>query len=180
MFACWLVLAAALTGGCSSLAPAQFAGSVPVFDPIAFFTGQTYSWGVFENHAGEPSHRFSTSCVGHREADGSLLLDQTFTYEGGRTQQRHWHIRRTDAHHYEATANDVIGLATGEAYGNTFYWEYTVAIEPRNPLYRVRLRQWMYLQAGGQTMMNRASINKLGVQVAQVTEYFRRGSRSVQ
>ena len=170
-----LVVSVALTGGCSSLSPSQFAHSTPAFDPVEFFTGHTRSWGVFENRSGEPSRRFSTVCDGHREADGTLLLDQIFTYEDGATQQRHWRIHRLDAHHYEATANDVVGQATGEAYGNAFHWEYTVALKPGNPLYNVRLRQWMYLQAGGQTMMNRASVNKLGLQVAQVTEFFQRG-----
>ena len=160
--------------GCASLAPRQFAGSVPTFDPVAFFTGRTRSWGVFENRAGQPSRRFSTVCDGRRAAGGALLLDQTFTYEDGTTQQRHWRIERLDAHRYVATANDVVGRAAGEAYGNAFHWEYTVALQPGNPLGNVRLRQWMYLQAGGQTMVNRASVHALGFPVAQVTEFFRR------
>ena len=169
---------AALATGCSSLAPRQFTGSGPAFDPIEFFTGRTRSWGVFENRAGEPSRRFSTVCAGYRKDGDVLLLDQLFTYEDGATQQRHWRIHRLDAHRYEATANDVVGQATGEAYGNAFHWEYTVALKPGNPLYNVRLRQWMYLQAGGQTMVNRASVNKLGLQVAQVTEFFWREAGS--
>ena len=168
-----LVLALA-SAGCNSLTPSQFASSTPHFDPAEYFTGRTSSRGVFENRAGEPSRRFTTLCDGHREADGALVLDQTFNYEDGSVQHRHWRIRRVDAHRYEATANDVAGLATGEAYGNAFHWEYTVALKPGNPLFNVRLRQWMYLQDGGQTMMNRASVNKLGIEVAQVSEFFRR------
>ncbi len=169
-----LMAMALLVSGCGSLAPERFAGSTPVFDPVDFFTGRTRSRGVFENRAGEPARRFSTVCDGRREPGGVLLLDQTFTYEDGKTQQRHWRIHRLDAHRYEAVANDVVGPAKGEAYGNAFHWEYTVALEAGNPLYNVRLRQWMYLQEGGRTMLNRASINKLGIQVAQVTEYFQR------
>ena len=164
----------AAVGGCASLAPRQFTGSAPTFDPVVFFTGRTRSWGVFENRAGQPARRFSTVCDGRREADGTLVLDQTFTYEDGKVQQRHWRIRRLDAHRYMATANDVVGTGEGEAYGNAFRWEYTVALSPGNPLGNVRLRQWMYLQVGGQTMVNRASVLKFGVLVAQVTEEFRR------
>lgn len=166
---------AAFTSGCSSLSPGQFANAAPAFEPVAFFTGRTRSWGVFENRAGEPTRRFSTVCDGRREnGNGDLLLDQTFTYDDGSTQRRHWRIRRLDAHRYEATANDVVGTGTGEAYGNAFHWEYTVALQPGNPLFNVRLKQWMYLQAGAQTMMNRATVSKLGLPVAQVTEFFRR------
>ena len=79
-----------------------------------------------------------------------------------------------DAHRFEATANDVVGTASGEAYGNAFHWEYTVALKPGNPLFDVRLRQWMYLQADGRTVLNRGSVNSFGVEVAQVAESFRR------
>ncbi len=68
----------------------------------------------------------------------------------------------------------MVGQATGEAHGNAFHWAYTVALQPGNPLGNVRLRQWMYLQADGQTMVNRASVSSFGVRVAQVTEFFRR------
>ena len=159
--------------GCASVPPEHFAGTKPAFDPVAYFTGHTHSWGVFENRAGEPSRSFTTDCVGRTEG-GALRLDQTFTYEDGRTQERHWTIHRMDAHRYEATANDVVGMGMGEAYGNAFHWEYTVALKPGNPLYDVRLRQWMYLQADGRTVLNRGSVNKFGVEVAQVAETFRR------
>lgn len=168
-----LLLSLAITG-CASLPPQDFAYSGPPFDPLAFFTGHVRSWGVFENRAGQPTRRFTTESTGRLQGD-TLVLDQEFTYDGDRHQTRHWRIRRVDVHHFEATANDVVGKATGEAYGNAFRWEYTVALKPGNPLYDVRLKQWMYLQAGSRTMVNRATIRKLGVEVAQVTEFFRRG-----
>ena len=164
-----------LGAGCSSLAPEHFAGTRPVFDPVVFFTGRTHSWGVFENRGGDPTRRFTTTATGHREGD-TLVLDQEFIYEDGHRQQRRWQIRHTDACHIEATASDVVGTATGEAEGNAFRWEYTVALQPGNPLYNVHLKQWMYLQAGGRTLLNRATITKFGVEVAQVTEFFQRES----
>ena len=163
-----------LLAGCSSIAPTEFDGSKPTFDPIVFFTGKTRSWGIFESRSGDPSRRFTTSCVGHMEG-GALVLDQEFVYDDGQHQHRHWRIHRTDAHHLEAIANDVVGKGTGEFYGNAFRWEYTVALKPGNPLYNVHLKQWMYLQPDGRTMLNRASVTKLGVEVAQVTEQFRHG-----
>ena len=175
MRACSLavVLLAWALAGCASVPPEHFAGTKPAFDPVAYFTGHTRSWGVFENRAGEPSRSFTTDCVGRAEG-GTLRLDQTFTYEDGRTQERHWTIHRVDAHRYEAMANDVVGTGMGEAYGNAFHWEYTVALKPGNPLYNVRLRQWMYLQADGRTVLNHATVNKLGVEIAQVAESFQR------
>ena len=163
---------AALTA-CGSLRVEQFAGGTPEFDPLAYFTGKTHSWGVFENRSGQPSRRFQTNCVGRLE-NGVLLLDQDFVYDNGQHQQRHWQIRRLDVHRYTATANDVVGTGTGEAYGNAFRWEYTVALKPGNPLFNVRLKQWMYLQPGGRTMLNRGTVRALGVEVAQIAEEFQR------
>ena len=159
--------------GCSSLKPRSFAGGTPRFEPERFFEGRTLSSGVFETPAGEPRRRFTSVAYGHREGQ-ALVLDQTFTYDNGEIQKRHWRFRRTGQHRYEATANDVVGTAQGEAYGNAFVFEYTVALKPGNPLENVHLRQWMYLQAGGETMVNRAAITKLGLRLAMVTEYFRR------
>lgn len=173
MRVCALVLLAWALAGCASVPPEHFAGTRPAFDPVVYFTGHTHSWGVFENRAGNPSRSFTTDCVGTLDG-GALRLDQTFTYEDGSKQQRHWRIRRVDAHRFEATANDVVGTGTGEAYGNAFHWEYTVALKPGNPLYNVRLRQWMYLQADGRTVLNRGTVNKTGVVIAQVSESFQR------
>jgi hypothetical protein len=57
--------------------------------------------------------------------------------------------------------------------------EYTLALRPGNPLANVRFKLWMYLQADGETMINRVTISKLGVIVAQTTEHFHRGSGPV-
>ena len=164
-----------LLAGCSHMQTRDFSGVAPQFDPITFYTGHTQSFGVFEDRTGaNPTRWFTTDCLGHREKDGALILDQTFTYRDGSTQQRHWRIQRLDAHRYEATANDVVGTGHGEAYGNTFHWEYTVALKPGNPLFNVRLEQWMYLQPDGRTMLNRGTVSKLGITVAQIAEEFRK------
>ena len=48
---------------------------------------------------------------------------------------------------------------------------------PPNPLARVQMTQWMYLQPDGRTMINRDSIRKAGVILAYATEEFRKESR---
>lgn len=158
---------------CRSLAPARFAAALPEFQPDRFFEGTTHSWGVMETPSGAPTRRFTTIMEGVRTGD-TLVLTQHFRFDDGRTEERIWHVRRLDAHRYEGTAADVIGTARGQAYGNAFRWDYTLALSP-SIFSRVRVRQWMYLQEGGETMVNRVAISKLGVQVGQTTEYFRRG-----
>ena len=65
----------------------------------------------------------------------------------------------------------------GEAHGNAFTWSFTAIVDPANPLARVNMTQWMYLQPDGRTMINRDSIRKAGVILAYATEEFRKESR---
>jgi hypothetical protein len=171
-FVAWLLLLPA--GACSEpLAPDSFARVEPRLEPDRFFEGRTRSRGVVEDRAGEPHRRFTTEAVGRR--DGAVLvLTQDLTFEDAETQRRDWRLRRTDAHHYEATANVVVGVASGEAHGNAFRWRYTLALEPGAAVATVDLRHWMYLQEDGATLVNRVAITKLGFVVGQVTEYFQR------
>ncbi|MGI8740514.1 MAG: DUF3833 family protein [Gammaproteobacteria bacterium] len=163
---------------CGGMEPRDFANATPRFHPEKFFSGSTHSWGVIEDRSANPTSRFRTETHGRRDR-GALLIDQRFYFEDGRTQRRTWRLRRIDAHHYEATANDVVGVATGEAHGNAFRWEYTLRLNANNPLSNVRLKHWMYLLDGGVTMLNRVTVSKLGFIVAEVTEYCRRGARPV-
>jgi len=173
-----LFLSLLLLAGCSSLPPAHFAGAEPRFDPLQYFDGPTRSWGVMESRGGNPKSRFQTVMQGRREGE-VLVITQDFTFEDGRKQQRIWRIRRIDEHRYEATAPDVVGVAPGEAYGNTFHWEYTLAVSPHNPFTHVGMHHWMYLQADGTTMINRVIITKLGIVIAETTEHFHRGTGPV-
>jgi Protein of unknown function (DUF3833) len=167
-----------LAAGCRTMRPESFAGAEPRFEPEKFFEGPTRSWGVIESRSGRPKSRFRTEMMGRREGS-DLVITQDFTFEDGHKQQRVWRVRRIDDHRYEATANDVVGVSHGLAYGNTFHWEYTVALRPGNPLANVRFKLWMYLQADGETMINKVTISKLGVIVARTTEHFHRGSGPV-
>lgn len=169
-----------LVTGCHTLKPESFAGGEPRFEPDKYFEGATRSWGVTESRSGRPRSRFRTEMMGRREGNaGDLVITQDFHFEDGRTQQRVWHIRRAGEHRYEARANDVVGVGIGYAFGNTFHWEYTLALRPGNPLANVHMEHWMYLQADGETMINRVLIRKLGVIVAETTEHFHRGSGPV-
>lgn len=125
-----------------------------------------------ENRCGAPIRRVTTQTTGHWEGD-TLELEQDLQIDG-RQEHRSWRIRKLDAHHYEATANDLVGTARGEAYGNVFHWSFTLALSPGNSLANIGMSQWMYLQPDGRTLLNHSTIRKLGFVVAQVTEQFRR------
>jgi hypothetical protein len=173
----FLLAVAICSAGCRSLAVSSFRTATPVFEPDRFFEGPVHSWGVTERRSGNPVSSFKTETNGVRDG-ADLVLTQHFFFGNGNTHQRIWHIHRVDDHRYEATADDVVGVGRGEAYGNAFHWEYTLATRPGNPLLNVRMKHWMYLQTDG-SMVNRVQVTKLGVILEQITEYFRRGSEPV-
>jgi hypothetical protein len=173
-----LIACCLLAAGCRTMKPESFAGAEPRFEPEKFFEGPTRSWGVIESRSGRPKSRFRTEMMGRREGN-ELVITQDFTFEDGHQQQRVWRVRRIDDHRYDATANDVVGVSHGLAYGNTFHWEYTVALRRGNPLANLRFKLWMYLQADGETMINKVTVTKLGVILARTTEHFHRGTGPV-
>ena len=158
--------------GCGTLKPAGFEGSTARFEPDEYFMGRVRSWGVYENRNGEPRSRFTTESTGAREAQGFMTIKQMFTHEDGRKQDRVWRVHRLDDHHYEGTANDVVGTAKGVAYGNAFRWTYTIALKPGNPFSHVHLKQWMYLPEGSPRMFTRVIVKKFGFTIGEVTESF--------
>jgi len=167
---CSLGLAALLAlAGCSKPMPIEgFAGTAPAFDPVVFWTGHTHSWGVVENRGGAPTEIVQTDCVGEAEGADGLHMRQTLTEGDGTVAHRDWHLRRMAPGRFEATANDMVGVAHGQAAGRVFHWDWVW-----NKAGGLAMQQWMYLMPDG-TMMNRTVVTKLGVTVAQVSEQFSR------
>ena len=167
-------LALLALSGCDNAKPVgAFAGTTPPFDPVTFWTGHTHSWGVVENRIGGPTETVATDCIGTPEGTDGLHMVQTLTLGDGTTTHRDWHLWRTGPHSFSATANDMVGEAHGTAAGRVFHWRWVLALSPGNPLKNVLMDQWMYLYPGN-TMMNRTTITKLGITVAQVSEQFSR------
>jgi hypothetical protein len=167
----WAAVGAAMSlNGCATMQPHDFAKSETHFELDRYFTGHTRSWGVFENRGGAPRRFFTADSVGKRDAGGDLVLSQHFVFSDGKKQVRIWRIRRVDATHWEATANDMVGLARGEGTGNAFYWEYNIKVDAKNPLSVVHIRQWIYQPDGTDTVMTRLVITKMGLPVFEVTE----------
>jgi hypothetical protein len=143
----------------------------PAFDPVVFFDGHTMSWGVIENRSGAPTESIVTDSHGWINAARQLRMVQHLSFQDGKTQERDWTLWRTGPDRFEATANDMVGSATGETDGRMFHWEWVLARSPGNPLMNVTMSQWMYGLEDGSAMI-RTTISKFGVIVAEVTERF--------
>jgi hypothetical protein len=167
----FIALVAMGLGGCASAPIESFNNTRPLLDPEKYFAGKTHSWAMVETPSGEPKETLTTRTVGH--LDGTTLhFEQDIVFAHGRTEHRSWLVRRLDAHDYSATGTGIIGTAHGVAYGNMFHLDFALDAVPGNPLAHVHMSQWMYLQTDGVTLMNRDTVTKGGVILAEASEVF--------
>ena len=65
------------------------------------------------------------------------------------------------------------GFAEGQVNGNAFNWKYKVDLKVDGSTWNVCFDDWMYLM-DEDTLINRSSMTKFGVEWGQVTLFFRR------
>ena len=149
--------------GCVGTHPgARDAGAGPAFSPIAFFAGDTVGEGILK--IAFSSVRI-VHVVGHGDvdADGALTLVQRVR-EGAKPERRRtWHIRPIGGDRYTGTLSDAAGPVSVIAHGAVVRIAYVAKGG-------FAVRQWLFLQPGGQVALNRLSVHKLGVRIAALRE----------
>lgn len=169
------IIAAIVIGvaGCGSEPISSFKDGRPLFEPEKYFAGETHSWGIIETPFGKPKETLRTRTAGRW--DGRILhFEQDIVFQGGKTEHRSWLVRRLDEHRYSATGTGIIGTARGEAWGNVFHLDFTLDALPGDPLGHVHMSQWMYLQEDGAAVVNRDTLTKAGLIIAEITEQFQK------
>jgi hypothetical protein len=156
--------------GCGSMQPEDFANSQPRLVLEEYFSGKTRAWGTFEDRFGNLRRQFVVDITGTWDGH-ELILDEDFRYADGEIGERVWHITKLDAHRYEGRAADVVGTATGVAYGNALNWRYDLDLKVGDGTWRVSFDDWMFLQPDG-VLINRARVRKWGFEIGEVTIVF--------
>lgn len=157
---------------CGSIDVEHYAGQQPPLELQQYFNGRVEADGMFQKRSGEVIKRFHVTmdCSWQGEVG---TLDEHFRYSDGSTQRRVWTVRRTAPHRYVGTAADVDGEAIGVESGNALRWRYTMRLPVDGREYHVQFDDWMYL-LDQNTLLNRASMSKFGVELGQVTLSFRK------
>jgi hypothetical protein len=168
----FIMSAGLLCGGCAGISPPHYAGETPVLDLRQYFNGNLEAWGMFQNRKGEVVKRFQVKMKGTWK-DNTGILEEDFVYADGTRQRRVWTLTKLDEHHYTGTADDVVGVAHGEAQGNALQWRYTLALPVNGKVYHVQFNDWMFL-TDPEHMINRAVMSKWGIRLGEVTLGFRR------
>jgi hypothetical protein len=148
----------------------EFKNTTPCLVLEEYFAGETQAWGIFEDRFGKLRRQFTVDING--KWNGRILvLDERFVYRDGEKDRRVWTIEKIDKNHYQGRADDVIGVATGDAKGNALNWRYDMDLKVRDLKLRVHFDDWMFLQADN-VLVNRARVTKWGIELGQVTLFF--------
>lgn len=170
---CLVFLTALLLAGCTSVKVQDFRAERPVLDLRQYFDRTVDAWGIVRNRDGSVSQRFHVVIEPTWNGDTGTL-DERFTYADGKTQRRVWTLRKT-GDRYAGTAADVVGEAMGEAAGNAFRFVYVLDFPYGDTTVHLNVDDWMYLMDEN-VLLNRSSITKFGVEVAQVFISFHKRS----
>lgn len=166
----FILAASLLVMGCADMDIKSFADTEPRFVLEDYFQGRTRAWGIFEDRFGNLRRQFAVDIEGTWDG-GALVLDERFDYADGERDRRVWRVRKTGPHVYEGTADDVVGSAKGESYGNALRWRYDIDLRIGEDKLRVHFDDWMFLQTGG-VLVNRARVSKWGIGIGEVTLFF--------
>ena len=159
-----------LVAGCASPIPADYATQTPVLDLRRYFDGSLTAHGIFTDRSGKVVKRFTVALKGTwNGAQG--VLEEDFVYSDGETQRRVWRLTDLGGGRWEGRADDVVGVAQGQASGNALNWRYTLALPVDGTVWEVQFDDWMFL-VDQKVMLNRARMSKFGVTLGEVTLSF--------
>jgi hypothetical protein len=162
---------AALLAACASApTPADYARETPRLDLRTYFNGPLTAHGLFTDRSGKVVRRFTVRMTGTWSGNEGVL-DEDFTYSDGKKERRVWRLTDLGGGRYSGRADDVVGVATGEAAGNALNWRYTLALNVDGRVIEVQFDDWMYLM-DERVMLNKAAMSKFGVHLGEVTLAF--------
>ncbi|MBK5540365.1 DUF3833 domain-containing protein [Pseudomonas sp. TH05] len=174
MWKTWILLLGLGAGlaGCGGIDVTHYREQTPPLELRQFFSGRVEAWGLFQKRSGEVIKRFHVVIDSHSEGD-TFVMHEDFTYSDGTRQTRIWTLHPDGPGIWRGTAGDVVGEALGEVSGNTLRWRYVLNLPVDGKTYQVHFDDWMYL-LDENTLANRSYMTKFGVELGQVTLFFRR------
>ena len=158
--------------GCSAMKIEDFANTNPEFKLMEFFEGNVKAWGIVEDRFGNIRRQFKVDMKGTIEND-ILTLEEDFEYADGEIDKRIWKFSKLDEKTYKGLANDIIGEAIAKEQGNAFNMKYKMDLDLGFGELRVNFNDWMF-RIDESTIINKATINKFGLNIATVTLFFRK------
>ena len=161
-----------LLAGCSNndMKPIDFKDQKPRLIIEEYLSGNVKAYGILQNRSGKVTRQFTADLNGTWDGK-KLVLDEKFNWSDGEVQTRQWQINKIDEHHYEGTAEDVVGTAKGYSYGPAFKFEYVLLVPVKGKEIKITFDDWIFMQ-DEKVAINRAIMTKFGFKVAELTVSF--------
>lgn len=161
-----LVAAKTLLFGFRSQSPEDYAGTTPKFSLKENLSGRIISEGLIYGPNGKMTNSFVAEMVGEWDGDTGTLTEH-FTYSNGKVHDRKWYLKIGSGNTFTATADDIVGEATGIVSGSTVMMHYQIVLPPDAGGHTLTATDWLYLTDNG-TIMNKSEMRKFGVKVAEL------------
>ena len=146
----------------SALLACTAAAPVPLFDPLAFFTGPTTGVGSLKVMM-KPSVPIHITNEGQPDGKGGIVLRQTIREGDKPARQNRWTLRPTSATTLTGTASNSPGPVRGTMRGNRLMLNYAMNGG-------MKAEQVLTLQPGGERVVSKMAIKRFGMTVARVEE----------
>jgi hypothetical protein len=164
-----MMFLSACTGGIKG---SSYLADEPKLDLKQYFSGNIDAWGIVQDRSGNVIKRFDVKMLGVWK-DNEGTLEEFFQYSDGTTQTRIWKIKQIGKDEYEGFADDILGKATGRAFGNAVNWSYSMDLPVDGTTYRIKFDDWMWLMKDG-VLINRSYMKKFGVTVGEITIFMKK------
>ena len=163
-----LLALAALRPGFSfrSQRPEDYGGKAPAFDIRKHLSGALLCEGLFYGPRGRVTSRFIARFEGAWDGRTGTLAE-SFQYDTGNRQERKWHLTMGEEGHFTATADDIIGTATGRQMGAAVSMKYRIRLPEEAGGHVLTVTDWLYLMENGH-IFNRSEMRKFGIKVAEL------------
>lgn len=146
-------------------------GTAAPFDLKSDLNGPLKCDGIIYGPMGRVVSRFNADMEMTWDGDEGVL-NETFTYDTGNTQDRTWRLRVGADGMISGSASDFVGPLMGQQRGDAVGLRYRIALPKEAGGHVLTVRDWMYKTPNG-VIMNRSEMRKFGIKVAELVAVIR-------
>ena len=148
----------------------HYKNQTPTFNIKQYFDGRLIAWGMIQDYSNEVTRRFCVEIDASWQDEKGTLAEK-FYFDDGEITYRTWKLTQLGNGRYSGSAEDVVGIAKGQESGYAFQWQYQLSVPIDGSVYQFYMDDWMY-QIDKDKVFNRTKMNKLGINVAEITLFF--------
>jgi hypothetical protein len=155
-----------LLSACSSRNIESYSVNLPKLDVKEFFSGELLASGIVKNSSGEVIRYFTAKLTGEWQGNRGTLKE-VFYFNDDKIEYRTWQLEIKPNNEFTGTANDVIGVATGQQNGNAIFMTYTLQIPFSDDTLNLNVDDRMFL-VSPDTLISESYLSKFGFDVGEV------------